>query len=116
MTTRTIEPERLPFLFEEALNGGDVDAVLALFSPDATMRTLTGDILSGPAELRAEIARTVAAGTHLTNTARLCLTGDDTALIVVDWALEATAPDGTRATPTGTTANVARRSADGTWR
>jgi ketosteroid isomerase-like protein len=41
---------------------------------------------------------------------------DDTALIVVDWTLEATTPDGTRVTPSGTTANVARRSAGGSWR
>jgi len=102
--------------FEDALNAGDVDAVLALFSPDATMRTPAGEVITGPAELRAEIAGTVAAQARLTNKARFCLTGDDTALIVVDWTLEATAPDGTRVTPTGTTANVARRSADGSWR
>ncbi|MCC3770614.1 SgcJ/EcaC family oxidoreductase [Streptomyces sp. UNOC14_S4] len=115
MNTQVLEPARLPFAFEDALNAGDVDAVLALFSPDATMRTPAGEVLTGPEELRAEIVRTVAAGARLANTARFCLTGDDTALIVVDWALEATAPDGTRATPTGTTANVARRSADGAW-
>jgi hypothetical protein len=37
-------------------------------------------------------------------------------MIVVDLTLEATTPDGTRVTPSGTTANVARRSADGSWR
>jgi uncharacterized protein (TIGR02246 family) len=116
MTTQVLEPARLPFAFEDALNSGDVEAVLALFSPDATMRTLTGEILTSPEELRAEITRTVAAKTSLTNKPRFCLTGEDTALIVVGWALEATTPDGTRATPTGTTANVARQSADGSWR
>jgi uncharacterized protein (TIGR02246 family) len=116
MTTQVLEPARLPFAFEDALNAGDVDAVLALFSPDARMRTLTGEVLAGPSELREETVRTVAAQARLTNKPRFCLTGDDTALIVVDWTLEATAPDGTRVTPTGTTANVARRSADGSWR
>lgn len=115
MNTQVLEPARLPFAFEDALNAGDVDAVLALFSPDATMRTLTDEVLTGPEELRAEIVRTVAAEARLTNKARFCLIGDDTALIIVDWTLEATAPDGTRATATGTTANVARRYADGAW-
>ena len=116
MNTEVLEPARLPFAFEDALNAGDVEAILALFSPDATMRTPAHEVLTGSDELRGEIVRTVAAGAHLTNRARFCLIGDDTALVIVDWTLEATAPDGTRATSTGTTANVARRSADGTWR
>lgn len=116
MNTQVLDPARLPFAFEEALNAGDVDAVLALFTPDATMRTLPGEVLTGPQALREEVVNTVAAKVRLTNKARFCLTGDDTALIVVDWTLAATAPDGTRVTPTGTTANVARRAADGSWR
>jgi uncharacterized protein (TIGR02246 family) len=116
MTARILEPARLPFAFEDTLNAGDVDAVLDLFSPDATMRTLTGEVLTGPAQLRGEIVRTVAATARLTNKARFCLIGDDTALIIVDWTLEATTPDGARITPAGSTANVARRYADGSWR
>lgn len=116
MTTQVFDPARLPFAFEDALNAGDVDAVLELFSPDATMRTLAHEVLTGAAELRREVERTIEAKAYLTNTARFCLTGDGTALIVVDWALEATTPDGTRVTPTGTTANLARRVADGSWR
>ncbi|WP_052433123.1 YybH family protein [Streptacidiphilus carbonis] len=111
-----LDPARLPFAFEDAVNAGDVDAFLALFTPEATMRTLTGEVLTGPDELRGEALRTVAAGARLTNKARFCLMGDDTALVVVDWNLEATMPDGTRIAPAGTTANVARRSADGSWR
>ena len=116
MSTPVLEPARLPFAFDEALNAGDVDAVLAFFSPDATIRNAADEVLTSPEELRAEIVRTVAAQAHLTNKLRFCLTGNDTALIVADWTLEMTAPDGTRVKPTGTTANVARRSADGAWR
>ncbi|MDH6115079.1 ketosteroid isomerase-like protein [Kitasatospora sp. MAP12-15] len=36
--------------------------------------------------------------------------------MVVDWTMEITAPDGTRISPTGTTANVARQAADGSWK
>jgi ketosteroid isomerase-like protein len=79
------------------------------------MRTVTGEVITGQAELREETVRTVAAGAHLTNKPRLCLTGDDTALVIVDWTMEVTTPDGTRVSPTGTTTAVARRSADGAW-
>jgi ketosteroid isomerase-like protein len=116
MTAQVLDPARLPFAYEEALNAGDVDAVLALLSPGATMRNPAGEILTGEEALRAEAARTIAAGAHLTNKPRLCLTGDDTALIIVDWTLEVNAPDGTRLTPTGTTTAVGRRSDGGSWR
>jgi uncharacterized protein (TIGR02246 family) len=114
--TQIVDPARLPFLYADALNAGDVDAVLALFHQDATMRTFTGKVLTGGEALRAETVQTIAAQAHLTNKPTSILTGGDTALITVDWDLEATAPDGTRISPTGTTTAVACRSADGSWR
>ncbi len=58
----------------------------------------------------------IAAQARLTNKPRFTQLGGDTALIIVDWNLEATLPDGTRISPTGTTTAVARRAADGSWR
>jgi uncharacterized protein (TIGR02246 family) len=112
----TVDPARLPFAYEDALNAGDADAVVALFHQDATMRTFTGQVLTDREALRAEAVQSIAARARLTNTPRSTLIGGDTALIIVDWNLEATAPDGTRISPTGTTTAVARRSADGSWR
>ena len=40
MDTQARKPAQLPFAGRDALNSGDVDSVLALFSPGATMRTL----------------------------------------------------------------------------
>lgn len=113
---RDVDPDNLPFAYADALNAGDVDAVLALFHQDATMRTFTGNVLTDREALRAETVQTIAAQAHLTNKPKSTLIGGDTALIVVDWDLEATAPDGTRISPTGTTTAVARPSADGSWR
>ncbi|GAA2016403.1 hypothetical protein GCM10009839_09960 [Catenulispora yoronensis] len=110
------DPARLPFVYADALNAGDADAVLALFHQDATMRTFTGKVLTGPEALHAEAVQSIAAQARLTNKPRSTLVGGDTALIIVDWDLEATAPDGTRISPTGTTTAVALRSADGSWR
>jgi uncharacterized protein (TIGR02246 family) len=114
-STSVTDLVQLPFAFEEALNAGDVDAVLALFAPGVTMRTVTGQVISGPEALRAEVTGTVAAGGRLTNDPRRTLVAADTALIVVDWTMELTTADGARIAPSGTTANVARCSADGSW-
>ena len=114
--TRIVDPARLPFVYQDALNAGDADAVVALFRQDATMQTFSGKVLTGQEALRAEAVQSIAAQAHLTNKLRSTLIGGDTALIVVDWDLEVMLPDGTGISPTGTTTAVARRSADGSWR
>jgi len=114
--SRIVDPARLPFAYADALNAGDADAVLALFHQDATMRTFTGEVLTDREALRAETVNSIAAQARLTNKPRSTLIGGDTALIIVDWDLEAMLPDGTGISPAGTTTAVARRSADGSWR
>jgi uncharacterized protein (TIGR02246 family) len=114
--SRITDPARLPFADADALNAGDTDAVLALFHQDATMRSFSGAILTDQEALRAETANSIAARAHLTNKLRSTLIAGDTALMIVDWNLDATSPDGTRISPTGTTTAVARRSTDGSWR
>ena len=110
------DPTELPVLFQDALNAGDVDGVLALFAPGAGMRTVAGEHIAGAEALRAEIGGTVAARGRLTNVQRYTVVGAETALLVTDWTLEIDGPDGERIAPTGTTANVARRGTDGGWR
>ncbi|MDH6133330.1 uncharacterized protein (TIGR02246 family) [Kitasatospora sp. MAA4] len=116
VNTGIVDPARLPFAYQDALNAGDADAVLALFHQDASMRTFTGEVLTDREALRAETLQTIAAQARLTNKPRFTQIGGDTALSIVDWTLEATLPDGTLISPTGTTTAVARRSADGSWR
>ena len=111
--SRIVDPARLPFAYADALNAGDADAVLALFRQDATMRTFTGEVLTDPEALHAEAVQSIAAQARLTNKPRSTQIGGDTALIIVDWNLKATLPDGTRISPTGTTTAVARRATDG---
>ncbi|WP_327065769.1 YybH family protein [Kitasatospora sp. NBC_01302] len=116
MPTVVTDPAKLPALFQDALNAGDVEGVLALFAPGAGMRTVTGEHITGAEALRAEIGGTVAARGRLTNVPRHALVGADTALLVTDWTMEIDGPDGERIAPTGTTANIARRAGDGGWR
>ena len=115
MSPAITDPATLPILFQDALNAGDVDGVLALFAPGAGMRTVTGEQIAGAEALRAEIAGTVAAHGRLTNVSRHTLVGAETALLVTDWTMDIDGPDGDRIAPTGTPANIARRDATGAW-
>ncbi|WP_034087172.1 YybH family protein [Streptacidiphilus albus] len=116
MSPAVTDPAALPVLFQNALNAGDVDGVLALFAPGAGMRTVSGEQIAGAEELRTEIAGTVAAHGRLTNASRHTLVGAETALLVTDWTMEIDGPGGERIAPTGTTANIAHRDAAGSWR
>lgn len=116
MNPEVLDAARLPFAYQDALNAGDVETVLSLFEPEATMRTVTGEVITGEQQLRAETVRTTATKAHLTNTEKYTLVAGDTALLIVDWSLTATLPDGTGINPTGTTTAVARRSPAGGWR
>lgn len=114
--TGIVDPSHLPFAYQDALNDGDADAVVALFHQDATMHTFSGRVLTDPEALRTEAVQSITARARLTNRLRSILIGGDTALIAADWDLQATAPDGSVISPTGTTTAVARRSVDGSWR
>src|SRR6202161_729097 len=104
--TRSAAPPRLPFAYQDALNAGDADAVVALFHQDATMHTFTGKVLTDQEALHAEAVQSIAAQARLTNKPRSTLIGGDTALIRVDWDLEAMLPDGTGISTTRTTKAV----------
>jgi uncharacterized protein (TIGR02246 family) len=116
MTGRLTDPAMLPAAFQDALNARDADRVLSLYTDNATMRTVTGEVIHGRAALREEVEQTIGARPHITNTTRHVLVGEGTALVIVDWDMRLTAPDGSRVAATGTTANVAMRGLDGGWR
>lgn len=83
---------------------GDVAGMVALYEPHAVIDCGDGQVLRGPAAIRAYFAETVASG-------RKFAQGEQRpAVFSGDLALTSThLPDGT------VTAEVARRQADGTW-
>ncbi|MEY9838005.1 nuclear transport factor 2 family protein [Streptacidiphilus sp. EB103A] len=115
MPTPITDPAQLPPAFEKAMNSGNLDEVLGLLAPGAVMRTVTGETVTGQA-LRDYTAGSVAGNAQLSNGPSRVVAGDDIVFITEDWTLEITTPDGNWKKATGTTANVARRGEDGTWR
>ncbi|MCX5554561.1 nuclear transport factor 2 family protein [Streptomyces sp. NBC_00038] len=115
MSTPLTDPSQLPPAFEKAMNSGNLDEVMSLFAPGAVMRTVTGETVTGQA-LRDYTAGSIAGNAQLSNGPSRIVAGADTALISEEWTLEVTTPDGNRQKATGTTANVASRGQDGTWR
>ncbi|BCG01245.1 hypothetical protein PPGU19_058130 [Paraburkholderia sp. PGU19] len=109
-------PEQVPAAFDAALNAGDLDALLGTFSNQATMRMTDGEVVQGPAALRNGLARLLALRPHIHNQVRRVLTSGNTALVLLDWTLNVTLPDGQPHEERGTATQVMEKGRDGGWR
>ena len=108
--------EDIPVTFDLALNRGDLDAVMAVFHPQATMRMTDGTVASaGDGTLREAIRDLIAARPVLQNTVRRVLASDDVALLLVDWEVNVPAPNSSPMVQRGTATQVAMRNASGNW-
>jgi uncharacterized protein (TIGR02246 family) len=110
-------PTEVPTCFDEAFNRADLDAVLALFNEPATMRMTHGQVVQQDRRaLRDSFSQLLALRPHIRNEVRHTLSCDDIALVVMDWTLTMTTPDGRAHCERGTATQVMQRQADRTWR
>jgi len=64
-------PADVPAAFDAAMNAGDLDALLRVFSNNATMRMTNGDVAQeSPGDLRRSLAQLLAMRPHIRNTDR----------------------------------------------
>lgn len=113
--TAAARPEDIPPAFDAALNRGDLDALMALFHPDAVMRMTDGSTAENPAALRQSLDALRAMRPELHNTIRRVLTSGDIALLLLEWTIRFTPPDGTDILQHGTATQMAQRNAGGVW-
>ena len=102
-------------IFREAVNAGDVDALAALYEPDAVYVAGPGQPVVGRKAIRSALAGWLATKPRL----RLDLAGltvaGDVALERTRWTVVMPGPDGTPAESSGSSSVVLRRQSDGTW-
>ncbi|GAA0446926.1 YybH family protein [Streptomyces stramineus] len=106
--------EHLEF-YVRTFNSGDADAVNRLYTENAVAIWAPGEPLTGR-ERRASLAEFLTRKPVLTATLRESHVTKDTALLTVDWAMEAVGEDGTKERAEGIGADVLVRDASGAWR
>lgn len=103
--------------FEAAFNIGDMNALLALYEPEAVFVSPGGEILHGRDEIRSAYEPMFASKARIRlETAGIVEGVDGLVLMHGCWTLKGTQPDGTPMEMKGTSAEVLRRQGDGTWR
>ncbi len=115
MAART--PEDCDRLFGEYTNAGDLDALIELYEPRASLIQPDGSAATGHAAIRAALGELLGSNPRIQmKTVKMARGGDDLAVLYSEWSLATSAPDGKRTELAGSSVEVVRRQADGTWR
>ena len=117
MTTARL-PEEINIRWTEALNTGDVAAMLDLYEADAVLVPGPGaEPVSGPAAIEANLRWLVGLRGKITYEPRYWLRNGDLAMGSIHFHLtDGTDEDGNPVEMRGTTSEVARRQPDGRWK
>lgn len=103
-------------LFAERLNAGDVDGLVALYEPTATLVRQDRTAAVGTEAIRQELSGIVGAKLQIIMNVFRVLGSGDVAVLYNDWNATGTDRDGKRIELSGRAVEVVRRQADGTWR
>ena len=109
------KPEEIDTLFAQALNAGNLDALVALYEPQASLMPSPGNLVSGTAAIRDSLAAFVAGKPTMQISPRLVSQSGDLAIVTAKWQLTMTGGDGKPANVEGQSVEVVRRQADGRW-
>jgi len=121
MTTRPeptppATPAALMAQFRDRLHGGDLDGLVGLYEPAAVFEPEPGRTVHGHVEIRAALAALMALSPRMVVRPQQVLEAGDVALVVNNWTMAGTAPDGTPVARDGRSADVLRRQPDGSWK
>ena len=108
-------PEEIHGAFTKAFNAGDLDALMALYEPGASVAPAPGQVVTGTAAIRDVLAGFLALKGQMVITTSRVVAAEDVALLHGSWTLTGTDPDGNAIEMDGRNTEVARRQADGTW-
>ena len=103
-------------MFATSINSGNLEGLVALYEPQASLVQQDGTPARGTAAIREGLARFVAMHPKLTmNVTKVVRAGDDLAVLYNDWSLTAKGPDGNPIAMSGKAMEIVRRQRDGTW-
>jgi ketosteroid isomerase-like protein len=115
MTSSHDDPASLVEMFLAAFNSGDSAALDNAYEPDSLLIPRPGLPVTGPGRAAAN-GYLLGLGLPMRAAIRHSYVVDDLALLIVDWSVRGTGPDGAEVDISGTATDVARRGADGVWR
>jgi uncharacterized protein (TIGR02246 family) len=109
------DPVSIHVLFQDAFNAGDIDALVALYEPNAVL-VVRGEPVTGLA-IRAAYQNILGRRSRMTlKTSSAVMFDDSLAVLHGDWVLEPGPKETAGKTSRGLSTEVVRRQADRSWR
>jgi uncharacterized protein (TIGR02246 family) len=116
MPVSAAAPAEVVTLLADALQDGRVDDALSLYEGDAVfIPQPDSQPVAGHDAIRDALTRFAALRPVMTADIRKVVTAGDVATVLNTWQLHGTTPDGEPIDMSGTSADVMRRRANGTW-
>ena len=109
------EPAEIHCLWEEAYNSGDIDALAALYEPEAAYVAEPGKVRQGTEAVRDILGGYFALDGKAKFETRRVIGNDDLAVLISDWKLTYAGEDGAPVELGDTSTDVVRRQPDGAW-
>ena len=104
------KPEEVHDLFTKFFNAGDLDALVSLYENDAVLTPQPGQVVKGAAGIRDALSNFLSVKGKFTMQLERAIEAEGVALLISKWTLSGGAVE-----LAGTTSDVVRRQADGTW-
>lgn len=115
MSTPVTSLEQLPLAFQDRFNARDIEGLLALNAPGAVFVPAPGQPVEGES-VRAALEQFLSLQLPIAMTPRNAFVHGETGLVVADWTISGTGPDGSEVSLAGSTADVAVHDAEHGWR
>jgi uncharacterized protein (TIGR02246 family) len=109
------KPEECDALFEKYVNEGDLDSLVALYEPDATLVN-PGQLATGTDAIRAALKPLIDAGMKVKLNVTQTIVAGDIAVTYNEWAGVSPLPGGEELKFAGRAMEICHRQPDGTWR
>ena len=109
-------PRQLNQAWEKAYNDGDIDALIELYEPEATVIPEPGSPVTGQAAIREALAPLVALKGQIQLRTTAVIESGDLAVVYAEWSLTGTDPSGGPVNLEGRSTELMRRQPDGSWR
>jgi uncharacterized protein (TIGR02246 family) len=109
-------PEEVLNSVVEGINTGNLDSLMMLYETDACFATQPGQLAKSPETIRQSLRGfTDMKNGKLDLKVKRVLQSSDLALVISEWSVSGTGPDGKPVNMATKSADVLRQQADGTW-
>lgn len=111
-----LSPDSVHKAFEMCLNANDLESLLDLYESRATVVDRGGDQISGREAIGDYLADLLSIHPRIKIEKGQRIDAGDISVLIADWQLTGTSPDGTTILDQGRTYDIVRRQPDQTWK